>query len=707
MKIDSQSQTQLVESNATLGSGLYINPNQLPLLTEILTRRIYKIPIRVICREILSNAKDAHRAAGCPERPIEVTLPHWEKPLFIIEDFGTGISPEMMETLYQEVLGSTKRNDESQIGGWGIGRLSIFSYTPEFTVVSTYEGVERTYLVTSETGAVLLSEVHVERGNGFKVIVEVKKRTSDLTNFRDYVAETCYHWKVRPTIVDVSGFWEDVVTQYGGTDWQLINIEPLKRLVGRNDTVCGPRVVALVGEIPYAVDINQLNLGYSLSNWCERVHQLVLHFDISDLPVDVSREQLNYLDTTKQVLKQRIEASYAELLNQVRAEIDRQDTLLKATRVLDDVWSLKPLLRDGELEWQGYAIRDTYSLPGTEIVMLNASIGVRELTNCIAKDADPERLFINDTKLVTVSDRWQRELAKRYPGERLLVINLRGEPYETAAKRLPYIDALQPIRFSVLQETWFPTTQRQRTTDNLTVQAYQLDPRFSQDASNRELKRCLAGCRVTRQQSPWFLIFDKAVNDYALDTGEVYALGKLLKDQLYILPEKSVKTVPQWRSINYHARECLEQLFEQYVLTLTLDSLSPKLQSVDELITNYQMARVLSQGLETLNLDFLLERHSSSNHLVPYVRARALIQQVREQLPGLLVLTRALCKHDTQAVETAQEMLFKRYPLLIMLKLQTCEYVERRLSEAGINFRAWLEHNIQDCDRQTTLPWSL
>ena len=70
------------------------------IILEILRGKMYSNPIQTICQEISTNAKDAHVEAGKPELPIEIKLPNRLEPSFYIRDFGPGITPDRMGSIF-------------------------------------------------------------------------------------------------------------------------------------------------------------------------------------------------------------------------------------------------------------------------------------------------------------------------------------------------------------------------------------------------------------------------------------------------------------------------------------------------------------------------------------------------------------------------------------------------------------------------------
>jgi hypothetical protein len=107
---------------------------------QILSSNIYKNPQRAILRELVSNAWDAHVLKGNTDVPCEITMPNSLKPELVIKDFGVGLSPQAITTLYTVYFGSDKTWTDELIGGFGLGSKTPFSYTDQFSVVSRWNG---------------------------------------------------------------------------------------------------------------------------------------------------------------------------------------------------------------------------------------------------------------------------------------------------------------------------------------------------------------------------------------------------------------------------------------------------------------------------------------------------------------------------------------------------------------------------------------
>jgi len=66
----------------------------------VLSSKLYNNKPLAIVRELSCNAYDAHIAAGKAEVPFDLHLPTSFEPWFAIRDYGIGLAPEEIETLY-------------------------------------------------------------------------------------------------------------------------------------------------------------------------------------------------------------------------------------------------------------------------------------------------------------------------------------------------------------------------------------------------------------------------------------------------------------------------------------------------------------------------------------------------------------------------------------------------------------------------------
>lgn len=175
-------------------------------IIDILRNRLYANPIRTLTQEYLCNGRDSHREAGHEDTPIRVTLPTKLDSVLKIRDFGTGLSPERVRDVFVLYGSSTKRSDNVQTGGFGIGAKSAWAYTDSFVIQSYFEGKCRTYIAhtgkNSNGTLELINEVDSTEPNGVEIQVPVKE--ADIDQFVSAVYRCTYFWDVKPELKGVT-----------------------------------------------------------------------------------------------------------------------------------------------------------------------------------------------------------------------------------------------------------------------------------------------------------------------------------------------------------------------------------------------------------------------------------------------------------------------------------------------------------------------
>ncbi len=193
------------------------------MLFDILRSKMYSNPILAICREITSNARDAHREIGVAEKPIHIHLPFGLEPYYKIKDFGPGISPDRMVNIFIKYTASTKREDNIQTGGFGLGAKTPFSYSDTFEVTTIHNGIRYSYTCliddTKVGKLVLLDQRPTDEPNSTELSIPVKP--VDFTFFRQYTEQACRHWDVKPVITGGTIEWQTLNKIAEGPGWAI------------------------------------------------------------------------------------------------------------------------------------------------------------------------------------------------------------------------------------------------------------------------------------------------------------------------------------------------------------------------------------------------------------------------------------------------------------------------------------------------------
>lgn len=152
------------------------DPEHQAVIVELLTDA-YASPIEATVRETISNAIDASVASGST-RPIKIVRPTAEQSVFVVRDYGPGMTKDIIQNAYTAYATSTKRTDFTQIGAKGLGAKAPLSYCNSFEVTTIQNGnLVRFVLERTDAGnffEFLEEEEGVDIPDGTTVMVPVK-----------------------------------------------------------------------------------------------------------------------------------------------------------------------------------------------------------------------------------------------------------------------------------------------------------------------------------------------------------------------------------------------------------------------------------------------------------------------------------------------------------------------------------------------------
>jgi len=304
--------------------GFSIDPRNLAHVVGLL-RDAYSDPITAVLREYAVNGYDAHVEAGTASRPISVTLPTKLEPHLSIRDYGNGLTPEQIENLFCSYGASSKRDSNDYTGCLGIGCKSAFAVTDSFTVTTFHGGKARTYncyLDESEVGkAALLSEKKfTETG----VLVQIPIKREDIDALHAKAAKVFRYFKTKPIVENLSKDWLPTMERprygYSGKDWRIV--------LGRNDEESTDSRVVM-GNIAYPIDMEQL----SESSQKFLQQDIEIDFNLGELDIAPSREELKYNARTKKALNDRIERLVKEIAENAAIDIGKAPSLWEACKI--------------------------------------------------------------------------------------------------------------------------------------------------------------------------------------------------------------------------------------------------------------------------------------------------------------------------------------------------------------------------------------
>jgi len=280
---------------------------------KILSGGLYSDKIKAIIRELSCNAVDSHKEAGKEDVPFTVHLPNQLESWFSVRDYGIGLDHVGVTQLYTTYFESTKQDSNDYIGALGLGSKSPFSYTDNFTVTAIKDGVQRIYSAyIDDTGCpaiAMMGESKTKECNG----VEVKFSVTDRYDFNDFRSKANSVYKWFPLNPEITGSELEV----DDPEFAEGEISPGVRL--QKNTYSD--MIAIQGNIAYPVNLPS-------TEGIEHIKSLlgcplVLHFEIGELDIAASREELSYIPATVANIVAKLEIVLKDTAVYVKKEVDQ------------------------------------------------------------------------------------------------------------------------------------------------------------------------------------------------------------------------------------------------------------------------------------------------------------------------------------------------------------------------------------------------
>jgi hypothetical protein len=394
-----------VESSGTFEEQMF-SIQDTGMIFDILRNKMYSNPIAAICREIACNARDAHREVGKGDVPIHIHLPNAMEPFYKIKDFGPGISPDRMLNIFIRYTASTKRNDNIQTGGFGLGAKTPFSYSDTFVIITNYNGIKYNYsAVIDETKVgkiVLLSSEHTDEPNGTEIIIPVK--TNDFNNFSYYTEVACRHWTVKPIVTGVNAFkFREVNKIIYGNNWAIVKSDDW-----------AVKLKLIIDGIEYPCKLEHLH-PLKDAEFIRSIHgDIYLYFPVGELSISANRESIYLDDTTKNKINNMFEVIKYDLKSTITQNINKFDNLWDANLYVTDevrhICNNSNLINN--LNWRGYKVTPLYKDVDSKVFSF---IKGNKICRTIGREIHfrPKTILVmNDLKIDDVTTRHVKDFFK-------------------------------------------------------------------------------------------------------------------------------------------------------------------------------------------------------------------------------------------------------------------------------------------------------
>lgn len=353
---------------------------------------LYRDPIDAMVREYLTNMYDAYVALkrSNPDAkiiPPILHIPSALDPTLTFTDFGVGMSHDTVWQVYATYGESTKNNDNSEVGGFGLGSKTAFCYNggTSWSIISRYNKEKHTFMAfIGEDGVPNLthvSTVSTDEPNGVTVSIPIRREhmESVTTAARKYVPYF-------PMDLVVEGLTSRPTLQYivRGKNWGIASDNTADQYSYRSaPRSSNSRVI--MGNVPYKINMDKIDtvgVAPQHANMDGISHVLAynsidVYVPIGSVEIVPSRDDLKYTDRTISAIQSALRVVFKELaseLNKMLASCDSAWDAMVKVREFKKITYLEKLML-------------TYSYKGMEISPQGI---VRKLKDLQAHDASIE-----------------------------------------------------------------------------------------------------------------------------------------------------------------------------------------------------------------------------------------------------------------------------------------------------------------------------
>lgn len=411
-KSDIHTESYGVQNSTSFG----INNEDVGILLNILRTKIYKNPILAVCREITCNARDAHREAHnnpnnptTTDTPIEIYLPNILEPTLKIKDFGPGISPQRKD-IFVKFGASTKRNNNFETGGFGLGCKTPLAYGQSFTVDTIADApfcyvkprvryVYNVYIDESQVGVMdLMYSEPTDEINQTSIIIPIKQE--DFHKFEYTIIQCTKYWKVLPKLLGGDSYYRSsypiLKPLYQGSEWILYY----------EDNNKFTHASAVVDGIEYVIDKWSLSGRSNLHDSMLR-YNFCINFGVGELTLAASRDNLHYDKQTIAKILARLDKIAEEIKEKIVEKITEATSYIEACNIYSATKKQLGYIVDNidELKWNDYKLRTNCNINeiGSWAKLISYSVTANE--HVLVNRVDEKIKFNNPSVMLIHNDK--------------------------------------------------------------------------------------------------------------------------------------------------------------------------------------------------------------------------------------------------------------------------------------------------------------
>lgn len=335
-------------------------------LIDILTN-LYSNPELAVLREYTANALDSHAAAG-QTLPVEITLPTQAEPTFTVKDYGLGMSEQDLNSIYSRYGASTKRDSETQIGGFGLGAKSALTITPTFIITAVKNGTKNVVIISKgDDGVGYLNFVKTEttiEANNVEVSIPVKNVGKFLQNVSSFFTG------FQPNLILIDGehpehtvYDINTYVDINGAGWLNQNAFTQSYRAGKQP------VRVSIGGILYSLEDMEATLPI-LKNDVYSVFgkDIIVKVNVSDIDLTPSREQVRFSEKSITTLTKVLTEYETQFYNFVETKLDSQTSAIKAACFYNFITYMGVEI---EPKWRGKVFPTMFNMPADKIVYVS------------------------------------------------------------------------------------------------------------------------------------------------------------------------------------------------------------------------------------------------------------------------------------------------------------------------------------------------
>lgn len=372
MKIEALKEVSVTSNVPTANvTNMTISEDGMQHIMSLLTN-LYKDPELAVIREYFTNACDAHVAVGSTT-PVDITLPTWDSPVYVVQDYGIGMSEEDIRKIYAQYGASTKRLTNDQVGAFGLGCKSALTITQQFTLVSVKDGMKTTALISKSESGVntvnVISNIESDELTGTTVKIPVP----DIYSFNDKAKR--FFSFTAPEKVVIDSYTPGMVYE---SMKEIINPDDQDDKYYIKPSSIGESYLVM-GDVPYEISQGEMaesikRLGLSIDRQFLLLPKIFI-IPIGSVDLTPSREGLRYTDKTNEVLDKKVSFVLKDLRRIAQAEID-ECTDLKDVFKKMSVW--KDFFSDPLTKWKDEKVKHYLDAPNSIRCIRRTGYGASE-----------------------------------------------------------------------------------------------------------------------------------------------------------------------------------------------------------------------------------------------------------------------------------------------------------------------------------------